>query len=374
MSIIDNRASSPRFQSTKTILRSQNASFKYQYDGDNVYEYVEISKQNKIPDIKQKPTYDQDYKYPKYVIFCSKSAEIEGKKTKSPQNQSRKNSLESPNLPAVQPNVYVDDPLISSRQRSELSNELLQAPEHDVARRLSEASSEIISKFKNLIDYEQNYGHAYSDLYAQGEHSYEYVDTERPTRFHVQKIEESKSQNNENILDLQSQQDDHVYEALESRPSRFRVTKVDESILKSQNVYEPICVRPRWVDYLFIPPPHKRAPKKDSLGRVEWLNRPVRKKKSVGQKSLNSRKNSENLDSHTYENTKPICDVTAAPIVEPQLTTEVTQESDESSKNLQSSNNISEELLVKPEPEVNPADSSDEDVSSGMRTYEAVFL
>ena len=117
---------------------------------------------------------------------------------------------------------------------------------------------------------------------------------------------------------------------------------------------------------MFIPPPHKRAPKKDSLGRVEWLNRPVRKKKSVGQKSLNSRKNSENLDSHTYENTKPI--------VEPQLTTEVTQESDESSKNLESSNNISEELLVKPEPEVNPADSSDEDVSSGMRTYEAVFL
>merc|ERR1719270_56307 len=155
MSIIDNRASSPRFQSTKTILRSQNASFKYQYDGDNVYEYVEISKQNKIPDIKQKTTYDQDYKCPKYVIFCSKSAEIEGKKSKSPQNQSRKNSLESPNLPAVQPNVYVDDPLISSRQRSELSNELLQAPEHDVARRLSEASSEIISKFKNLIDYEQ---------------------------------------------------------------------------------------------------------------------------------------------------------------------------------------------------------------------------
>ena len=81
------------------------------------------------------------------MIFCSKSAEIEGKKSKSsPQNQSRKNSLESPNLPAVQPNVYVDDPLISSRQRSELSNELLQAPEHDVARRLSEASSEIISK------------------------------------------------------------------------------------------------------------------------------------------------------------------------------------------------------------------------------------
>ena len=174
-------------------------------DGDNVYEYVEISKQNKIPDIKQKPTYDQDYKYPKYVIFCSKSAEIEGKKSKSPLNQSRKNSLESPNLPAVQPNVYVDDPLISSRQRSELSNKGLQVPEHDVARRLSEASSEIISKFKNLIDYEQNYGHAYSDLYAQGEHSYEYVDTEQPTRFHVQKIEESKSQNNENILDLQNQ-------------------------------------------------------------------------------------------------------------------------------------------------------------------------
>jgi len=370
MSIIDNRASSPRFQSTKTILRSQNASFKYQYDGDNVYEYVEISKQNKIPDIKQKPTYDQDYKYPKYVIFCSKSAEIEGKKSKSPQNQSRKNSLESPNLPAVQPNVYVDDPLISSRQRSELSNELLQAPEHDVARRLSEASSEIISKFKNLIDYEQNYGHAYSDLYAQ-EHSYEYVDAERPSRFHVQKIEESKSQ--EITSDLKDQHDDHVYEALESRPSRFRVTIVDESTLKNQNVYEPICVRPRWVDYLFIPPPHKRAPKKDSLGRVGWLNKPVRKKKSIGQRTsntTNSRKHSEKLDLHTYENTKIV------PIKESQPinNTESTSESNDNPENVGPFNEISEDLKTGPEKEIEPELNNDENVASGMRTYEAVFL
>jgi len=356
MSIIDNRASSPRFQSTKTILRSQNAGFKYQYDGDNVYEYVELSKQNKIPDVKQKPIYDQDYKYPKYVIFCGKPTEVD-KKSKIP--GSRKNSLELPNLPTAQPNIYTDDPLIANS--------------HDIARRLSEASTEIISKFKNQIDFEQNYEHAYSDLYSQ-EHSYEYVDPERPTRFHVQKIDESKSQENE----IKNQHDEHVYEALESRPSRFRVTRVDESSLKSQNVYELICVRPRWVDYLFIPPPHKRAPKKDSLGRVEWLNRPVRKKKSSGRKisSNDTSKNSENLDSHIYENTKPVCQATAAPIDGPQPVenTKSTSESNENSKNLESSNKIFEDLKVGPEPEIEPEDSSDEDVASGMRTYEAVFL
>ena len=58
---------------------------------------------------------------------------------------------------------------------------------------------------------------------------------------------------------------------LDSTP--FQVTKIDESRLKSQNVYEPICIRPTWVDYLYIPPP----PKKDCLGRVQWLNKPVRK-------------------------------------------------------------------------------------------------
>merc|ERR1739838_626950 len=228
--------------------------------------------------------------------------------------------------------------------------------------------------FKNQIDFQQNYEHAYSDLYSQ-EHSYEYVDPERPTRFHVQKIDESKSQENE----IKNQHDEHVYEALESRPSRFRVTRVDESSLKSQNVYEPICVRPRWVDYLFIPPPHKRAPKKDSLGRVEWLNRPVRKKKSSGRKissnATNEIKNSENLDSHIYENTKLVCEITAAPIEEPQPVEnmESTSESNENSKNLESSK-ISGELKVGPEPEIEQEDSSDEDVASGMRTYEAVFL
>jgi len=358
MSVIDNRASSPRFQSTKTILRSQNAGFHYQYDGDDVYEYVDISKQNKVQEVKKKPIYDQDYKYPKYVVFCSKNIEADKKLKSDGQNTSRKNSLESPNLPTVQPNVYVDDPLFSKNET------------HDVARRLSEASSEIISKFKNLIDYEQNYGHAYSDLYAQ-EHSYEYVDAERPSRFHVQKIEESKSQ--EITSDLKDQHDDHVYEALESRPSRFRVTRVDESTLKNQNVYEPICVRPRWVDYLFIPPPHKRAPKKDSLGRVGWLNKPVRKKKSVGQRTsntTNSRKHSEKLDLHTYENTKIV------PIKESQPinNTESTSESNDNPENVGPFNEISEDLKTGPEKEIEPELNNDENVASGMRTYEAVFL
>ena len=62
---------------------------------------------------------------------------------------------------------------------------------------------------------------------------------------------------------------------LDSTP--FQVTKIDESRLKSQNVYEPVCIRPTWVDYLYIPPPHKRLPEKDCLGRVQWLNKPVRK-------------------------------------------------------------------------------------------------
>ena len=97
------------------------------------------------------------------------------------------------------------------------------------------------------------------------------------------------------------------------------MTRVDEAAFqKSQNVYEPICIRPRWVDYLYIPPPHKRLPKKDCMGRVQWLNKPVRKKTSLGRKtsSSNSRKNSDNidsnrkdskdLDSHIYENT--ICE------------------------------------------------------------------
>merc|ERR1719219_2438414 len=99
------------------------------------------------------------------------------------------------------------------------------------------------------------------------------------------------------------------------------------------------------------------------------------KKRSVGRK-ISSRKNSENLDSHTYENTKPICEVTAAPIEGPQAAenTESPSESSNNSENLESSNKISENLKVKPETEIEREDASDEDVASGMRTYEAVFL
>ena len=149
---------------------------------DNVYEYVEMSKKTKIPeqDVKKKPIYDQDYKYPKYVIFCSKNSAEVDKKSKSPPNktQQQNNSSEnSNNLPIVQQQKF---------DESILNSQFL------IDRRLSENSSEIISKFKNLIDYEQNYGHAYEDLYA-AEHSYEYVESNRSTRFHVQKIDEPKS-------------------------------------------------------------------------------------------------------------------------------------------------------------------------------------
>ena len=151
---------------------------------DNVYEYVEMSKKTKIPDqdVKKKPIYDQDYKYPKYVIFCSKNSAEVDKKSKSPQNKisQQNNSSENSNsnLPIVQQQKF-DESILNSQFLIE-------------NRRLSENSSEIISKFKNLIDYEQNYGHAYEDLYAP-EHSYEYVESNRSTRFHVQKIDEPKS-------------------------------------------------------------------------------------------------------------------------------------------------------------------------------------
>merc|ERR1719319_2185371 len=102
----ENRASSPRFQSSKTILRSLNADFGQQYADDNVYEYVEMSKKTKIPDqdVKKKPIYDQDYKYPKYVIFCSKNSAEVDKKSKSPPNkisQQNNSSENSNNLPTV---------------------------------------------------------------------------------------------------------------------------------------------------------------------------------------------------------------------------------------------------------------------------------
>jgi len=199
--------------------------------------------------------------------------------------------------------------------------------------------------------------------------------------------------------------DEHVYEALDTRrPSRFRITKVDESALRSQ-IYEPICVRPRWVDYLYIPPPHKRLPKKDCMGRVQWLNKPVRKKTSAGSISgrglstSNSRKMSDNIDSsntasrkisddfdsHIYENTeitKPACEekVVSKDPLETRL---------EASKENNTENNITEghsEVLSKPEPlieqETNKQTTDNLEANSnlentdveGMRTYEAVFL
>merc|ERR1712051_320845 len=388
----ENRASSPRFQSSKTILRSLNADFGQQYADDNVYEYVEMSKKTKIPDqdVKKKPIYDQDYKYPKYVIFCSKNSAEVDKKSKSPPNKTQQISSEkSDNLPIVQQQKF-DESILNSQFLIE-------------NRRLSENSSEIISKFKNLIDYEQNYGHAYEDLYA-AEHSYEYVESNRSTRFHVQKIDEPKSKLSDDESKIQP--DEHVYEALDtSRPSRFRITKVDESALRSQ-IYEPICVRPRWVDYLYIPPPHKRLPKKDCMGRVQWLNKPVRKKTSAGSISgrglstsgsrkmsdnnidssnTTSRKNSDNFDLHIYENTeiktKPACEeVVSKDSLETRL---------DASKENDTDNIITEghsEVLSKSKPlieqETNKQTTDNLEANSnlentdveGMRTYEAVFM
>merc|ERR1712051_472307 len=386
----ENRASSPRFQSSKTILRSLNADFGQQYADDNVYEYVEMSKKTKIPDqdVKKKPIYDQDYKYPKYVIFCSKNSAEVDKKSKSPPNKTQEISSEkSDNLPIVQQQKF-DESILNSQFLIE-------------NRRLSENSSEIISKFKNLIDHEQNYGHAYEDLYA-AEHSYEYVESNRSTRFHVQKIDEPKSKLSDDESKIQP--DEHVYEALDtSRPSRFKITKVDESALRKNNIYEPICVRPRWVDYLYIPPPHKRLPKKDCMGRVQWLNKPVRKKTSAGSisgrglstsgtrkmsdnidSSNTSRTNSDNFDSHIYENTeiktKPACEeVVSKDPLESRL---------EASKE-NNTENITEghsEVLSKPKPLIEQqtnkqttdkleANSNLENTDvEGMRTYEAVFL
>jgi len=392
----ENRASSPRFQSSKTILRSLNADFGQQYADDNVYEYVEMSKKTKIPeqDVKKKPIYDQDYKYPKYVIFCNKNSAEVDKKSKSPHNKisQQNNSSENSNsnLPIVQQQKF-DESILNSQFLIE-------------NRRLSENSSEIISKFKNLIDYEQNYGHAYEDLYA-AEHSYEYVESNRSTRFHVQKIDEPKSKLSDDESKIQP--DEHVYEALDtSRPSRFKITKVDESALRKNNIYEPICVRPRWVDYLYIPPPHKRLPKKDCMGRVQWLNKPVRKKTSAGSISgrglstsgsrkmsdnnidssnTTSRKNSDNFDLHIYENTeiktKPACEeVVSKDSLETRL---------DASKENDTDNIITEghsEVLSKSKPlieqETNKQTTDNLEANSnlentdveGMRTYEAVFL
>ena len=199
--------------------------------------------------------------------------------------------------------------------------------------------------------------------------------------------------------------DEHVYEALDtSRPSRFRITKVDESALRSQ-IYEPICVRPRWVDYLYIPPPHKRLPKKDCMGRVQWLNKPVRKKTSAGSISgrglstSNSRKMSDNIDSsntasrkisddfdsHIYENTE----ITKPASEEKVVSKDPLETRLEASKENNTENNITEghsEVLSKPEPlieqETNKQTTDNLEANSnlentdveGMRTYEAVFL
>jgi len=381
----EHRASSPRFQSSKTILRSLNADFGQQYADENVYEYVEMSKKTKIPDVKKQPIYDQDYKYPKYVIFCSKNSAEVDKKSKSPPNKTRQNSSENSN----------NLPIVSQKfDESILNSQFL------IDRRLSENSSEIISKFKNLIDYEQNYGHAYEDLYA-AEHSYEYVESNRSTRFHVQKIDEPKSKLSDDESKIQP--DEHVYEALDttSRPSRFRITKVDESALRSQ-IYEPICVRPRWVDYLYVPPPHKRLPKKDCMGRVQWLNKPVRKKTSAGSisgrglstsnsrkmsdnidSSNTSRKNSDNFDSHIYENTeitKPACEEVLS---KDPLETRLKASEENNTENITEGHS---EVLSKPEPLIEQerkkqttddleANSNLENTDvEGMRTYEAVFL
>ena len=197
--------------------------------------------------------------------------------------------------------------------------------------------------------------------------------------------------------------DEHVYEALDtSRPSRFRITKVDESALRSQNVYEPICVRPRWVDYLYIPPPHKRLPKKDCMGRVQWLNKPVRKKTSAGSisgrglstsnsrkmsdnidSSNTSRKNSDNFDSHIYENTeitKPACEEVVS---KDPLETRLEASEENNTENITEGHS---EVLSKPEPlieqQTNKQTTDNLEANSnlentdveGMRTYEAVFL
>ena len=138
--------------------------------------------------MKKKPIYDQDHIYGKYVIFCKPSPIEVDKKSKSPPNQNRKNNFDKNSFPL--------------QQRFDESNYFVNS-QHEIARRLSETSAEIISKFKNLIDYEKAYENGYEDLYVQ-EHSYEYVDTNRPTRFQVQKIDESQFQT-QDLSELRNQ-------------------------------------------------------------------------------------------------------------------------------------------------------------------------
>lgn len=202
--------------------------------------------------------------------------------------------------------------------------------------------------------------------------------------------------------------DEHVYEALDtSRPSRFRITKVDESALRS-HIYEPICVRPRWVDYLYVPPPHKRLPKKDCMGRVQWLNKPVRKKTSAGSisgrglstsnsrkmsdnidSSNTSRKHSENFDSHIYENTEIMKPAGEEVLLKDSLETRLEASKENSTESTEASitEGHSQVSLSKPEPllieqQTNKQTTDDLEANSnlentdveGMRTYEAVFL
>ena len=122
------------------------------------------------------------------MIFCKPSPIEVDKKSKSPPNQNRKNNFDKNSFPL--------------QQRFDESNYFVNS-QHEIARRLSETSAEIISKFKNLIDYEKAYENGYEDLYSQ-EHSYEYVDTNRPTRFQVQKIDESQFQN-QDLSELRNQ-------------------------------------------------------------------------------------------------------------------------------------------------------------------------
>ena len=135
------------------------------------------------------------------------------------------------------------------------------------------------------------------------------------------------------------------------------------------------------------------------MGRVQWLNKPVRKKTSAGSisgrglstsnsrkmsdnidSSNTSRTNSDNFDSHIYENTeiktKPACEkVVSKDPLESRL--------DASEEN--NTENITE-VLSKPKPLIEQerkkettddleANSNLENTDvEGMRTYEAVFL
>merc|ERR1719319_1507366 len=145
-----------------------------------------------------------------------------------------------------------------------------------------------------------------------------------------------------------------------------------------------------------------RLPKKDCMGRVQWLNKPVRKKTSASSisgrglstsgtrkmsdnidSSNTSRKNSDNFDSHIYENTeitKPVCEEVLS---KDPLETRLVGSEEKDTENITEGHS---EVLSKPEPlieqQTNKQTSDDLEANSnlentdveGMRTYEAVFL